>query len=224
MMRQRWFLTAVVITTLTAADESQAANLLNNPGFEEPLGFDFSDPTNWNGFFGGPEGTVLEAFNDTGATAFDGERALELTIEAGTFEGQPVNGTNAFTGHVQNILIAADDDPCGAGMWGRSNGGGGTGDTEFRLEFRNGDQEISRVQIEISDLLTDEYQLFEINTIVPKGTTNVNVVVAVSSFNQDVPHDHSVLFDNAYFTIVPEPTAAALAAIAAGSLVMRRRR
>ena len=57
------------ITLALVASTASGQNLLNNAGFEDPLGFDFSNVTNWNGFFGGPAGTFLQAFNDTATCA-----------------------------------------------------------------------------------------------------------------------------------------------------------
>lgn len=209
---------------LSAASGLHAQNLLNNAGFEDPLGFDFSDTSNWNGFFGGPPGTVLEAFNDTGAPPFADNAALELTIEAGTFEGQPVNGTNSFVGHVQAVPGVSAGTPLVFSVWARNNGSALTSDVEFRLEYRDDVGEISRTQILLQDALTDDYQQFTLSDVAPAGTTTVQTVIALASFNQDVPHSSSVLFDNASLVAIPEPTGLLLAGLASIGLSTSRRK
>lgn len=209
---------------LAFCQQAQAANLLNNAGFEDPLGFDFADTSNWNGFFGGPAGTFLEGFNDTGAPPFAGAQALELTIEAGDDMGMPVNGTNAFVGHAQSVTGVSAGDPLVLSVWARNNGSGLTADTEVRMEFLGTGGEISRTQENLTSVLTDEYEQYTVEAVVPDGTTSVNVVIALASFNQDVPHSHSVLFDNASLTVIPEPTTFGLLGVAGAALLSARRR
>ncbi|QDT70335.1 hypothetical protein MalM25_32820 [Planctomycetes bacterium MalM25] len=223
-MKRHLLLALAAALTLTTG--VQASNLLNNAGFEDPLGFDFSDVTNWNGFFGGPPGAFLEAFNDTGAPAFAGAQALELTIEAGTFEGQPVNATNSFVGHTQSVPGVSEGDELVYSVWARNNASGLTGNVEFRIEYRDGGGgEISRDQILLDGGLTSEYQPFSVMGTAPAGTESVNVVMALATFNQDVPHSHSVLFDNASLTssAIPEPTGLLLAGLTAVGVATARR-
>ena len=109
--------------------------MLNNPGFEDDLGFDFSNVFNWNGFFGGPAGTFLEAFNDTGTAPRSGSRALELTIQGDA--NFPTTGFDAFTGHVQQIPGIAEGEEYNLSIWSRSLGvgTGGAGGLKPGLQF-----------------------------------------------------------------------------------------
>jgi hypothetical protein len=217
--------TMVVAIGLSSLTSFAQTNLVNNASFEDPLGFDFADTSNWNGFFGGPEGTVLTAFNDTGATPRTGSAALELGLDG--VDGT-TNGTNAFVGHAQ--LVSGVD----AGrdffyrIFARNNASALTGNVEFRVEFRDiAGAEISREQILLEDSLTDTFQQFEISGITPDGTTSANIVVAIASFNQDVLHDNSVVFDDASFSVsaIPEPSSLALLRLGiAGIAGFRRRR
>lgn len=203
--------------------QAQATNLLNNPGFEDPLGFDFSDPTNWNGFFGGPPGTFLEAFNDTGAPALEGAAALELTLDGDA--SFPTNGFEAFVGQVQSGIPISGGDDVTYSVFARNNGSLLTGNVEVRIEFKDaGDAVLAAPQINLEGLLTDTYEEFSINAIAPAGTVSASAVLAIASFNQDVLHSNSVLFDNASVTVIPEPASIALLGLVGVAPLMRRRR
>ena len=106
-------------TLALVAGGASGQNLLNNAGFEDPLGFDFADVTNWNGFFGGPAGTFLQAFNDTGATPRSGNNALVLTIQGDA--SFPTTGFDAFTGHVQQIPGIAEGAEYDLSIWARAS-------------------------------------------------------------------------------------------------------
>ncbi|GAB5496070.1 MAG: hypothetical protein Phyf2KO_11500 [Phycisphaerales bacterium] len=213
------------IATLALAMTAGAAsgqNMLNNPGFEDDLGFDFSNVFNWNGFFGGPAGTILEAFNDTGTAPRSGSRALELTIQGDP--NFPSTGFDAFTGHVQQIPGIAEGAEYNLSLWARSNGNVTNG-AEFRIEwFDAADNLIGGTgNFEMQGLLTPDYQQFSIGGIAPAGATRANAVIAVQSFlNDGNIADISIAVDDAEFVLVPAPASAALLGL--GGLVASRRR
>ena len=220
-LTQKTFLLAAGFgLAMTLANSASAMNLLNNSSFEDDLGFDFSNVTNWNGFFGGPPGTFLEAFNDTGAPANSGSKALELTLDGDA--NFPTTGSNAFVGQFQQVPgISPGDYDLSAFL--RNNGSSLTGNVEFRVEWYDaGDAQISADQVNLETLLTDEYQEFDRVVTAPAGTVRANIVFAVASFNQDVLHSNSVLVDDVSFSVVPEP--GSLALLGLGACVMLRRR
>ncbi|RNC82120.1 MAG: PEP-CTERM sorting domain-containing protein [Phycisphaera sp.] len=212
---------AILAVAMTAGVAS-GQNLLNNAGFEDDLGFDFSNVTNWNGFFGGPAGTLLEAFNDTGTAPRSGARALELTIQGDP--NFPTDGFGAFTGHVQQIPGISEGAEYNLSIWARSNGNV-TNAAELRIEwFDAADNNIgSTGNLEMQDFLTSEYQQFSIGGVAPAGATRANAVVAVQSFlNDGIIADISIAVDDAEFVLVPAPASAALLGL--GGLVAARRR
>ena len=218
MQMRQWV--AASLTALAAGTASAGDNLLNNASFENPLGFDFSDLTNWNGFFGGPGGTFLQAFNDTGATPHSGERALVTTISG--VEGV-TDGFNAFTGHVQFVSGITAGANYEFAVWARSNPTISDG-AEFRIEWQNAaGVELSRLNVEIQDLLNGDYNRFAINAIAPDGAARAALVVAVQSFYHTGPiANTSVAWDDASFTVVPAPACGALLGL--GLLAAGRRR
>ncbi len=193
---------AVFENTFTPPPPPPATNLLNNAGFELPLGFNFANPQNWNGFFGGPPGTVLQAFNNTGATPRSDAQALVTTVR-GT---DTVLGHNAFTGHVQVVLGLEGGRQYELSVWARANPAINNG-AEFRIEWQNATGgEIGRFNQPIQDLLTGEYQRFTILQTAPAGTARAAIVMAVQSFlNNGTRSETSVAWDDAAFVVV-EPT------------------
>ncbi|MDX2146344.1 MAG: PEP-CTERM sorting domain-containing protein [Planctomycetota bacterium] len=214
------FVLGTLALVATAHVASASTNLLNNASFEDPLRFDFADLSNWNGFFGGPSGTFLQAFNDTGATPLSGDKALVTTIRgvAGTTEG-----FDAFTGHVQVVTGITAGLEYELAVWARTNPLITNG-AEYRVEWQNSSgTEISRTNVEIQSLLTAEYQRFAFSSFAPAGATRAAIVVAVQSFvNDGVIAETSVAWDDASFAVVPAPTS--LGVLGLGALVAGRRR
>jgi len=209
-----------VLLATSFASAGLGPNLLNNAGFESPLGFDFSNPSNWNGFFGGPAGTFLQAFNDTGATPLSGAQALVTTIRG--VDGV-TTGFDAFTGHVQIVTGLTAGLEYELSVWARTNPILMDG-AEFRVEWQDAaGVEISRFNSDISASLTPTYERFSIIQTAPAGTARAAIVIAVQSFTHSGPlADTSVAWDDASFNTIPGPSAAALLAL--GGLFAGRRR
>jgi hypothetical protein len=208
-------------TTLAAAAVAQAGpNLLNNAGFESPLGFDFSNPTNWNGFFGGSAGTFLQAFNDTGAAPNSGAQALVTTIREGSSANK---GYDGFTGHVQIVFGITPGTLYELSVFARTNPSINNG-AEYRIEWQNGaGTEITRKNVTIDTALSSRYQLFSFTDTAPEGAARAAIVLAVQSAqNNGSAADTSVAWDDASFSVIPAPGVAAL--FAAGTIFAGRRR
>jgi hypothetical protein len=213
---------AVIALALSAGTVS-GQNLLNNPGFESDLGFDFSNLENWNGFFGGPAGTFLQAFNDTGTAPLSGAKALELTIQGDA--NFPTTGFDAFTGHVQTIPGLSAGTEYEFSVWARSDGNVDNA-AEMRIEwFDAGGATIGDTgNLVYQDSLTTEYQQFSIGGIAPAGTVGGRAVLAVQSFtNNGIIADMSIALDDASLVAVPAPASAALLGLGGLAAIRRRR-
>lgn len=230
-MRKHVLASALVFGLASAAHAGIGPNLLNNPGFEDPLGFDFSNPSNWNGFFGGPAGTFLQAFNDTGTTPRSGVNALVTTIRGDLddslppFDGVLTDGFGAFTGHVQVVTGIVPGQLYEMAIWARTNPAITNG-AEYRVEWQDaGGVEIARRNVEIQSLLSSSYQQFSFTEAAPAGAARAVIVLAVQSFiNDGVIANTSVAWDDASFSVVPAPGAGVVALGAAGLFAARRRR
>lgn len=214
--------TTFAIIGLAISGAASGQNLLNNAGFEDALGFDFSNTSNWNGFFGGPAGVFLQAFNDTGAAANSGNNALVLTIRGDS--AQP--GFNSFTGHVQTVGGIVGGGEYELSFFARANGALDNV-AEFRIEWYDamgaviGDQ--FGLNTAFQDGLTSEYQQFSLSAVAPTGAAQAAAVFAVQSFaNNGVFADISVAIDDASLVLVPTP--AGFAALGLGGLMAAGRR
>ncbi len=210
----------VVLFAASMATAQIGPNLLNNPGFEDPLGFDFSNPTNWNGFFGGQAGTFLQSFNDTGATPRSGNNALVTTIR-----GVPgvTNGFDGFTGQVQTVFGVTPGLVYEFSVWARTNPRVLDG-VEYRIEWIDaGNNEVGRLNTVLNNSLTSDYQRFSFTDTAPAGAAAAKLVLAVQSFfhTGDIA-DTSVAWDDASFNTIPGPGACAILAL--GGLFAGRRR
>lgn len=231
MRRLRLSAALLGLVAILPCHEAASQNLLNNPGFETDVFFDFSDETQFNGFFGGPPGSVLEAFNTTGATPFAGAQALELEISAGTDpdSGAPVGGFGSFTGHVQLVPGINPGDEVLFSVYARNNSvDDPTGTVEVRIEYEDSAGAILGTdQINLEAVLTDSFQLFDVSGIAPVDTVAANAVFAIASFvpgTEAIDANINVVFDNASLSVVPEPTSLMLLAVAGTSLLAGRRR
>lgn len=221
MITARCVVASLALAAMAGSAQAQfGPNLLNNPGFESDLGFDFSNPSNWNGFFGGPAGVILQAFNNTGAAPRSGAQALVTTIRGVSGVTQ---GFDAFTGHVQIVNGITAGETYELAVWARTNPSINTG-VEFRVEWQNAmGGEVGRLNVDAQGLLSSSYQRLSLESTAPAGATRAAIVFAVQSFvNNGSLANTSVAWDDASFRTIPTPATAAL--LAMGVLAAGRRR
>jgi hypothetical protein len=216
----RWASCAVtaLVFIVWSGSNASAQNLLANPSFEDPITFDGQPFVGfWEGFSGG--GPNASASNST-LSPRTGTMNLDLTIN---------NQDNSFAGVFQDVpnLVAGQ-----IGTWSGfqrtptspTNFGLGL---EYRIEWRNSvsNTEISRTPNSTAPVPTDVYAPFSLTATVPAGADTARVVYAIQTFGGEPnpTNTGTVFVDDVSFTVIPEPSALALAGLGAMGLIRRRR-
>jgi hypothetical protein len=203
-------LTAALVFSLTNSPFA-AANLLANPGFEDPITFD-----------GPPFVGSWEGFNGGGASAFNsslmprtGLQSLGLSISTtpNTFAGalQDVSGLVSGTEYTWGGWHATTSSPLSLGV-------------EIRIEWRNSgsNTEISRTP-NLTPIPSAAYSPFSLTAAVPVGADTARVVYAIQSFSTNPFGNGTVYVDDVSFAVVPEPSTMALLGFGGLALVAIRR-
>jgi hypothetical protein len=216
----RWASCAVtaLVFIVWSGSNASAQNLLANPSFEDPITFDGQPFVGfWEGFSGG--GPNASASNST-LSPRTGTMNLDLTIN---------NQDASFAGVFQDVpnLVAGQ-----IGTWSGfqrtptspTNFGLGL---EYRIEWRNSvsNTEISRTPNSTAPVPTDVYAPFSLTATVPAGADTARVVYAIQTFGGEPnpTNTGTVFVDDVSFTVIPEPSALALAGLGAMGLIRRRR-
>jgi len=213
----KWTNVLSVVATgfiLVAANPAVAANLLANPGFEDPVTSD-GPPFigSWEAFNGG---STASATNST-ISPRTGAMDLNLTITA---------SDNNFAGAFQDVLVSPGQSVVWS-VWAKKNTAILDLDNEQRIEWRNSvsNTEISRTPNLVStSSITSDYTLFSLSATVPAGVDTARAVYAIQTFSGGPTNTGTVLVDDASFTAVPEPATVSIVCIGALGLVLRRRR
>ncbi len=220
---KHWLLGVVAGVAMGSAVPASAANLLSNAGFEPP---DLSD---WS-FFSNAFAVGSGAFNPALNAPRTGSGAVLLL---GGFGGNP-----DFSGFFQDVAVSAgtqyeasiygliesannENPPRADNINGRSNV------VKLLLEWKDsGGAQISNDEVTVMDgntgtIPTDQWLKYSLAGTAPTGAVTGRIVVLFiqSNFAGGV-----TFWDDASLQVVPEPTAALLAAFAAPALLARRRR
>ncbi len=199
----------LTVAAIAAFAGGASANLLVNPGFEEPV---TSDGAPFFGFWEAFQGGGAASFNST-ANPRSGLQNLEMTI---------TQTDNTFAGAFQDVLVTAGQMYTWSG-WHALGAGDFDLGIEFRIEWRDS---VNNVEIGRTANSTDApsgsaYEQWSLTAEAPVGADSARVVYAVQSFtNNDVFNTGIVYLDDVSF--VPAPGAMAL--IGLGGLAAARRR
>lgn len=186
-------LTALVFLSLAASEA--AANLIVNPGFEDPVTSD-----------GAPFVGSWEAFGGAGSSSANsavmprsGAQSLRLSIinPDPTFAGafQDVTGLTAGLGYTFSGWNASPSTPLNL-------------DAEVRIEWRNSmsNTEISRTP-NLNPLPSSLYSPFTLTAAVPVGADSARLVYAIQTFSVGPGNSGTVFVDDTSFVAavaVPE--------------------
>ena len=215
-MKVVYFPALVAIAVFALVAPQASANLLTNPGFEDPV---TSDGPPFVGFW--------EAFNG-GAGASATNSAVMPRSGAMHLDVSIVNTNNTFAGAFQDVPnLLAGTSATFSGWHKRTNTL--DADAEIRIEWRNSvsNTEISRTPnfVPTADITTD-YTPFSLTAMVPVGADTARVVYALQTFSGGASNTGTVYLDDMSFVGVPEPTTLVFAGLASvlGISVCRRRR
>jgi hypothetical protein len=211
--RFRWPLGALACLVLIAS-ESSAANLLINPGFEDPI---TSDGPPFVGFWEAFNGGSASSVRDT-VMPRNGAGHLSLNI----------TGDNTFAGAFQDVEGLIPGQLMNFTVWHKTLSLPYNLITEARIEWRKTGQaaEVSRTP-NVTIPPVDVYLPTSVIAAVPAGADTARVVYAIQSFtNTGLPDLGTVYVDDASLDVVPEPTTIGLlgfGTLCFGALARRNR-
>jgi hypothetical protein len=210
-MKKCWNIFLLMAATVAFSTTHASAQVIANPGFEDPLVFAGSAVGAWFGFNGG--GSTLTA-NGT-AMPRSGAQHLELIID---------NANNNFAGVFQDIPGVVPGQLATFSVWNKSVGTFDIG-AELRIEWRNPDNtaEVARTP-NFVPTLTSDYTEFSMQGVVPAGAGIARVVYAIQSFGDGGTNTGTAYVDDTSFGVIPEPATLALIGLGAIGLAGLRRR
>jgi hypothetical protein len=203
-------LTACFLLAFTAAP--YASNLVVDGGFETPITYDGPPFVGtWEGFNGG--GAAAGNSTDMPLTGLQSLK-LSITTTPNTFAGafQDIPGLVAGTEYIFSGWHATTSNPFDVGV-------------EVRIEWRNaaGNNEVSRTP-NLTPVPEAVYLPFSLTAAVPAGADTARLVYAIQSFGGLPTNNGIVYLDDVDFSVVPEPSSAALLGLGMLALATLRRR
>lgn len=201
-------LCALVLVAVAASGAS--ANLLANPGFEDPIVFTGPPFVGvWLGFSGGAGASAA----NSNAMPRSGAQHLDLSI---------VNIDNTFAGVFQDVPNQVPGTTGVFSGWHKTISNPLDLDVEIRIEWRDSvnNVEISRTP-NLTTPPTAQYTEFTLAALVPAGADTARVVYAIQTFTGGPTNNGTVFVDDTSF--VPEPTMMSLGLAGLALAGIRRR-
>jgi hypothetical protein len=206
------FLAAVVaVVSVVGIADSASANLLANPGFEDPVTSDGAPFVgSWEAFTAG-----APLSQNSSIMPRSGAQHLELFID---------NMASQFAGAFQDVPGLSEGQLVTFSGWHKL-ASGEAGGSEVRFEWRNSvsNTEVGRTTPNFVPLPGADYTEFSLSESVPAGADTARVVYAIQSFGGVLTQQ--VFLDDMSVVAVPEPTSLVMGALGIiGILTARGRR
>ena len=204
--------------SLGLVHSTASANLLANPGFEDPITVD-----------GPPFVGIWQAFSFDGDQTTGGDVARNSTLMPRTGSQSLEVGifgvNNSFAGVFQDVAGLVAGQTVSYDGWHKR--GGTASDIEFRIEWRDSvsNTEVSRTP-NSTPTPGNTYESFSLGSVVPAGADTARVVYSIQSFGGVT--DQQVFVDDVSFTadaiVTPAPATLGLLGLGGAMLFLRRRR
>ena len=209
MKRWSYFVLVAFAVALPSA-RALAANLVENPSFEDPTVSTGSANDVWFRFGSGANGTASEST----VSPRTGARHIALQLV----------GPNQFAGVFQNLNQAISPGTIVqfSGFARNATGGPFNATQEIKLEWQ-GSPNPPQNRLDILSL-DSAYEEFTHTGVAPAGTTGLVVTYALSSFGAGQSGDHLVYLDDITVRIVPEPASVGVLGLGAALFGLARRR
>lgn len=210
----RWRRSLPVFAVCALAAPQVPAQLVANPGFEDPITVGAGSYVGvWDGFTAGSGSSVA----NSAVSPRSGGQHLDLSI---------VNAEARFAGIIQDVAGLTSGDPADFRGWHRRAGSPFDAEVEINIVWRNSVTQSTVSQTpKLIPILTDTNAEFSVISEVPDGADTARLVYSIHTFGPEPTNTGTVFVDD--MSLVPEPAVTLLsgsALLALAGLSVRRER